>query len=595
MKKLALKALKFNFFTGKGGVGKTTISSSFAAGLAGSGKKVLLISTDPASNLDEVFQAELNSQPSEINGMPGLFAMNINPIEAAAEYRERMVAPYRGVLPDEAVVQMEEQLSGACSVEISGFNEFTRYVGDESLNSEYDHIVLDTAPTGHTLRLLNLPSAWNDFINTNQTGSSCLGPVSGLRDQKILYDKALAKLKNPAETLLVLVARPELMSFTEAERAGKELKSTGLGNQYLVINGIFTSNSDDMAAKSFTEKSGKLLNELPPYLKKLDSSMLPFYPYGIIGADSLLKIFNGNKIITDPDAPEILRKELAGAIDGVCDWETLFIEFEKRKNGVIMAMGKGGVGKTAIASLIAAELSSRGLKVLLTTTDPASHVAETIGENLPGLTVERIDPKAVTENYVNDVKNKSRNRLSEEDMALLGEELKSPCIEEIAVFQAFAQTVALGSNQIIVLDTAPTGHTLLLLDTTEAYYREIKKSSDDIPREVKNLMPLIRDRDYTKILLVTLAEATPIHEAAGLQADLNRAGIETFGWVINRSFSIAGSSDPLFCSKGLNELQYIKEVTHNYSKKTVICPWLPENLKGKENLKKLIKNIRIDS
>ncbi len=139
-----------------------------------------------------------------------------------------MVGPYRGMLPDATIKQMEEQLSGACTVEIAGFSEFSKFVGDESVVKDYDHVVLDTAPTGHTLRLLNLPSAWNDFIESNKTGSSCLGLYQGLSEQKILFENVVEALKNPERTLLVLVSRAEEMSFNEADRASSELRELGL-------------------------------------------------------------------------------------------------------------------------------------------------------------------------------------------------------------------------------------------------------------------------------------------------------------------------------------------------------------------------------
>lgn len=585
---------KFLFFTGKGGVGKTSMACSTAVALAESGKKILLISTDPASNLDEVLETKLNSTPTQVNGVSNLYAMNINPIDAAGEYRERMVGPYRGILPDATIQQMEEQLSGACTVEIAGFSEFSKFVGDETMIKDYGHVVLDTAPTGHTLRLLNLPSAWNDFIESNKTGSSCLGPVSGLSEQKILFENVVEALKNPERTLLVLVSRAEAMSFKEANRASIELRELGLNNQYLIINGLFESNSEDKIAKAFGEKSKAALEAMPEGLKTLPSFNIGFRPSGVMGIKTLKSIFAEDSTTSTSSASDDYNSEDAKeTLSKLEPWSKLLNELEEQGNGVIMTMGKGGVGKTTMAAMIAGELASRGHSVLLSTTDPAAHVMGSIGEKVKNLHVERIDPVVETQNYVCGIISKNAGKLSLEDMALLEEELRSPCIEEIAVFQAFAKTVAKGEDQFIVLDTAPTGHTLLLLDSTEAYHREVAKSADDIPEEVKGLLPRIRDPKFTKVLIVALPEATPTHEAEALQEDLRRAGIEPYGWIINRSFEVSGTTDTVLKAKGAYELKYIEEIAGKLSKNSkggaVISPWIAEELVGTENLKKLMR------
>ena len=591
MEQLLGKATRFLFFTGKGGVGKTSMSCAVAVGLAERGRRVLLISTDPASNLHEVLETGLGSRPVPVSGVPGLDAMNINPMQAAAEYRERMVGPYRGILPDQAVQQMEEQLSGACTVEIAGFNEFSKFIGDEQAIGQYDHVVLDTAPTGHTLRLLNLPSAWNDFIATNETGSSCLGPVSGLAAQKVLYEQVVATLSNPEQTLLILVARAESMSLKEAARAAGELAELGLANQQLILNGVFSSDGTDAVAKAFSRKSGGALANLPAIFDEMEKTQVSFRPHGVMGIAALKAVAAGQSDPAWLEAHESLRKALPEVLENVQEWGALFAFLQAQKRGVVMTMGKGGVGKTVMASAIAAELARRGHSVLLSTTDPAAHVAETIGGGLPNLQVERIDPKAEVKSYCDDVLEKNRGKLSSDDLALLEEELRSPCIEEIAVFQAFARTVGHGTNRFIVLDTAPTGHTLLLLDSTEAYHREVAKSANDLPEAVKELLPRIRDPEFTKVLIVALPEATPTHEAQELQRDLRRAGIEPFGWIINRSFAVSDTKDPVLCAKGLHETEYIREIATGLSSgRTVITPWVGEELAGAESLKILISS-----
>ena len=577
MKNLIKKIPQFLFFTGKGGVGKTSMSCAISVALAKSGKKVLLISTDPASNLDEVLETKLNSTPTKVNGLENLEAMNINPVVAAHEYKEKMVAPFKGILPQTAIEQMEEQLSGACTVEIAGFNEFSKYVGDIDISKNYDHIILDTAPTGHTLRLLKLPSAWNSFIEENSTGSSCLGAVSGLSHNKKLYENVVENLKNKDKTLLILVSRAEELSLIEASKASIELANQGITNQHLIINGVFKANDEDEIAKSFEEKSNKALQNIDEIIKTLDKTTIGFYPNGAVGLEALENIINNTTPKEIEDSKEKLQNSLETILKDTCSWDELISDFEKDKNGLIMTMGKGGVGKTTIASNIALELAKRGHKVVLSTTDPASHL-EYVSKTNENLTIEKIDPKIETQKHIDEVIALNEGKISSEDMALLKEELSTPCIEEIAVFKAFAKTVSKAKNSFVVLDTAPTGHTLLLLDASQAYHKEVLKNKNDaLEKELVELLPLIKDEKYTKILLVTLPEATPTHEAKDLQEDLKRAGIKPYGWVINRTFALTNTNNNLLCQKALNEIKYIKEIKESLSLKTLIKSWIADN------------------
>jgi arsenite-transporting ATPase len=575
-------ATRVLFFTGKGGVGKTSLACSTAVMLAAHGKRVLLVSTDPASNLDEVLGVALSGTPTAVPGAEGLFALNIDPEAAAAAYRDRVVGPYRGVLPEAAVNSMEEQLSGACTVEIAAFDEFTKLLGDAGATAGFDHIIFDTAPTGHTLRLLKLPAAWTGFIATNTTGTSCLGPLAGLQAQKALYEASLRTLSDARSTTLVLVSRPETSALVEADRTRAELADIGITNQCLFLNGIFVAcDQSDLAARALEQRGREALEKTPEGLRRLPAFEVPLLPYAPMGVRNLRAVFTDGEV---GDAPVRHESRHAVAAPPLAD---LVDQIEKAGHGVVMTMGKGGVGKTTVASAIAVELAHRGHRVHLSTTDPAAHLSCTIGTSVPGLSVSRIDPAVETRLYSEQVIAKSAPSLDEHGRALLEEDLRSPCTEEIAVFSAFARTVARGENEFVVLDTAPTGHTLLLLDATESYHREVSRTSSDIPEAVRRLLPRLRDPEFTRVLLVTLPEATPVHEAARLQDDLLRAGIKPFAWVINQSFSTEGFRDPVLVERGVRELPFIAEVRDELADRFALVSWKPEAPVGPERLREL--------
>jgi arsenite/tail-anchored protein-transporting ATPase len=576
-------ATRILFFTGKGGVGKTSLACAVSLALATEGKRVLLVSTDPASNLDEVLGVAISGVPTPVPGAEGLFALNIDPEGAAAAYRDRVVAPYRGILPDAAIVSMEEQLSGACTVEIAAFNEFTKLLGDPAATAEFDHIVFDTAPTGHTLRLLKLPSAWTGFIAANTTGTSCLGPLAGLQAQKALYDASLRTLTDAGSTTLMLVSRPEASALAEADRTREELAQIGVANQYLFLNGIFVArNSSDPAARALEARGREALDAMPAGLRALPALEVPLLPYAPMGVRNLRAV-----IVRDakPDAPAQPASRYNSA--PAPSLAELVDEIENSGRGVVMTMGKGGVGKTTVASAIAVALARRGHQVHLSTTDPAAHLTHTLAGTVSGLEVSRIDPALETRTYSERVIAKSAPGLDDHGLALLEEDLRSPCTEEVAVFSAFAKTVAGGEDGFVVLDTAPTGHTLLLLDAAEAYHRDVTRSMSDMPDEVRSLLPRLRDPRFTRVLLVTVPEATPVHEAARLQADLLRAEIKPFAWVINQSFASNGYRDPVLVERGTRELPFIAEVRDELAGRVALIPWNPEPPVGPDRLQAL--------
>ena len=578
----------FLFFTGKGGVGKTSLACASAIALADGGRRVLLVSTDPASNLDEVLDVRLTSTPTDIPGVPRLAALNIDPVAAAAAYREKLVGPYRDKLPAALLRSMEEQLSGACTMEIAAFDEFSRLLGEPAATAGCDHVIFDTAPTGHTLRLLSLPGAWTGFLARNTTGNSCLGPLAGLGKQRVIYENAVAALADSGRTTLVLVTRAQRAALAEAERTSDELAAIGVRNQRLILNGLFQAAAADPIARALEKRGADALATAGAFLNRMRLFKVPLLAHNLVGLPALRALTESG----DKSAPPHVggHDENTGAVLPATDsLSQLVDDFARAGQGVIMTMGKGGVGKTTIAAAIATELARRGFKVHLSTTDPAAHIAAAAGK-LPGMQVSRIDPQAETRAYVGQVMATAGKNLDASGRALLAEDLRSPCTEEIAVFRAFARTVAQGKDAFVVLDTAPTGHTLLLLDATESYHREIARKASDLPEDVRQLLPRLRDRDFTRMLIVTLPEATPVHEAAMLQADLRRAQIEPFAWVINQSFADSGSRDPLLVTRGRDEAQFIREVVKKLSQRTIIVPWVMEEPTGPERLQQLFKS-----
>jgi arsenite-transporting ATPase len=565
-----LQPTRHLFFTGKGGVGKTSLSTAAALSLADRGKKVLLVSTDAASNLDEMLGIELRNTPVPVPGAPGLSVLNIDPDTAAESYRQRVLGQMNAESSEEERSNVREQLSGACTTEIASFDEFSSLLSDGA--EHYDHIVFDTAPTGHTLRLLSLPKAWTGFLQGNDRGASCLGPHSGLKMQELRFKAALEALSDPARTTVILVTRPDKGAMGEAARTSEELHGLGLGNQRLVINGVFhASDRTDAVACAIEDLGKQALDEMPEALRALPQDLVPLRPFDTVGLPALralLKPGTHHPVTPHPIAAAENPTQVQG-LDALAD------DLAAADHGLVMVMGKGGVGKTTVAAALALGLVQRGKTVHLSTTDPAAHLSGTLSGDVPGLKVSRIDPKLETQRYIDKIMAARSPDLDPAEQALLLEDLQSPCTEEVAVFHAFSRIVGEGRSAFVVLDTAPTGHSMLLMDATGAYHRQMTREFEGhgAARIVTPLMRL-QDANYTRIILVTLPEVTPVSQAAALQDDLRRAKIEPYAWVLNKSVLAAGTHDPLLSARLAGERKQIERMTAGLARRLFTLPWL---------------------
>lgn len=568
-----IKLTKYLFFTGKGGVGKTSTACATAIRLADKGKKIMLVSTDPASNLQDIFATELDNKGKPIPEVPNLIVANFNPEDAAKEYRESVIGPYKGKLPESVITNMEEQLSGSCTVEIAAFNEFCNFITDEAIEKAFDHILFDTAPTGHTLRMLQLPSAWSNFMSENTHGASCLGQLSGLEDRKEIYKEAVKTLASPTKTTLILVSRPEDTPLKEAERASKELQNIGVKNQMLIINGVLKKATDNLS-QYIVQKQQKALRQISGALSRLKIFEIPLRPYNVTGIENVRALLSDEHIKFGKDVLQV--EHMLGLKEIV---EHLATSNKK----VIFTMGKGGVGKTTIAAAIAIGLANKGKKVHLTTTDPAAHLQFVLQDH-SGITLSRIDEKIELEKYRQEVLSKATETMNQEDIAYVEEDLRSPCTQEIAVFRAFAEIVERSNNEVVVIDTAPTGHTLLLLDSTQSYHKEIQRSQGDIPQSVKDLLPKLRNKEHTEVIIVTLAEATPVYEALRLEADLKRAHIYSHWWVINSSLYATHTTNAILKAKASHEITWINKVNEISKGRFAVIDWKIEEIKNEKLL-----------
>lgn len=576
------QAPRFLFFTGKGGVGKTSVACAAAVQLADEGKRVLLVSTDPASNVGQVFGVTIGNEVRRIADVPRLSALEIDPQAAAQAYRDRIVGPVRGVLPDTVVQGIEEQLSGACTTEIAAFDEFTALLTGAAIATDYDHVLFDTAPTGHTIRLLQLPGAWSGFLEEGKGDASCLGPLAGLEKQRAQYKAAVEALADPVRTRLVLVARAQPATLREVARTHDELSAIGLTGHHLVLNGLLPeaeARADALAA-SIVRREQTAIAQMPDLLRTLPRDEVALKPFNLVGVEALRHLLTSEPT-SPPAALPAARTMDAPSLGSLVD------RLAADGHGLVMLMGKGGVGKTTLAAAIAVALAERGLPVHLTTSDPAAHLDETVSGGVEHLTVSRIDPKVETERYRQHVLQSKGKALDAQGRAMLEEDLQSPCTEEIAVFQAFSRVIREARKTFVIMDTAPTGHTLLLLDAAGAYHRETTRQLGSSGLHVTTPMMQLQDPRRTKVLIVTLAETTPVLEAASLQADLRRAGIEPWAWIINQSLATADTTSPLLQQRARNERARVEDVATRHAAQFAVVALQTDEPVGVDRLRSM--------
>ena len=496
--------------------------------------------------------------------------MNLDPDAAADQYRARVIDPLRASRPAAEIDALEEKLAGACTVEVAAFDTFSRLLADRDVTGRYDHLLFDTAPTGHTLRLLQLPAAWTGYLGANPDATTCLGPLGGLQDHRPLYQRAVDVLGDEASTTLVLVTRPERRALEVAADAASQLRELGIAHQRVVINGVLENPlPGDPIAADYAVRQQATLEHLPAPLADLERSYVPLVDFDVVGVEALRHLVAGDTP-THTDRPDdLVDVAPGGSLDDLIDG------LAATGHGVILVTGKGGVGKTSVASAIATGLARRGHAVHLSSTDPAGHAAATDAA-LPLLTTSAIDPDAATTAYVHERLDAARRQgFDEAHLQLLEEDLRSPCSQEMAVFQAFRHLLRRGREQFVVIDTAPTGHTLLLLDVTGAFHRQVMQGPRPPGRTTTPLMWL-QDPRYTRVVIVTNAATTPVNEAAALQDDLRRAGIEPYGWVINAVLSGSGTRDPVLAARARLERGQFQNI-EGRAARVWSLPWRSES------------------
>lgn len=593
---------EYLFFSGKGGVGKTTMACATAVAEADAGRKTLIVTTDPASNLADVFEQPIGHQVTPIAGVPNLWAMEIDPDKATEEYRERILGPFRAIMPEDVVKVLEEQFQSPCTTEMASFDRFVDFMD----RGDFDLVIFDTAPTGHTIRLLELPVDWSRHIEESAKGSgqTCLGPVQAIQESKAKYDRAIALLTNPAHTRFIFVLQPEQTAIFETERSAKELQGIGVQSQELIVNGILPVEACD---QPFFRKRHEMQ-------QRHQAEIRSRFPLPI--REMLLRDGEVKGIASLREVAEALRGDGSGSLASVArEVEPIgevipsslpaseLLKLLTPQNGTGKAVfftGKGGVGKTVVSCAAALCLARQGVRALLLTTDPAAHIGQVldvpVGDrpapvpSTPGLWGARIDAKQATEEYKARILAEAKGRYSEDMLLAIREELESPCTEEMAAFDKFLAYLDSAEYDVVVFDTAPTGHTLRLLELPFDYSQQVKlmvtttqqggalraETQDRFNRVIARL----RDPERTVFAFVLYPESTPVVEAYRASQDLAAAGIPTQFVVANQVIPADLATNSFFRSRQAMQTRYLREVERRFGVPVVVLPLMDQEIRG---------------
>ena len=599
----------FYFFSGKGGVGKTTMACATAVYLAGTGRKTLIVTTDPASNLADVFEQTIGSRVTNIDAVPNLFAVELDPDKATEEYKERTLAPLRSFMPEESLKVIEEQLSSPCTAEVAAFERFTEFLG----NKEYDVVIFDTAPTGHTLRLIQLPVEWSGVIENSardgSAGQTCVGPAAALAESKIKFDQAISAMRNPEESTFIFVLRPEATPIYETRRSVAELQKLGIDSQQLIVNGIYPESACD---NPFMKHRFARQQEFIRIIKdsfSLPARLVELRSNDIKGPASLAEI--GKLLLETP----VLLSGYEPKVDSAFDYDqpqennepdsrirNLLVPQNGFRRRVFFA-GKGGVGKTSVASATAIWVARRGYKTLLVTTDPASHLVQVFDQQIENvatridgennLWVTFIDPPAAARQYKERVLAEVSQKYDQERVMAISEELDSPCTEEMATFEKFIEYATLTEYEVIIFDTAPTGHTLRLLKLPVDWNKQLEikiftsteSEADKLTKSrFTEVISTMQDKNKTTFAFVMYPESTPIEEASRAMADLGGIGIETSLVVANLVLPDSILTNEYLSQRKAMQVKYLEEMGRRFSSPIVTLNLMADDLIGRDKL-----------
>lgn len=603
---------QYIFFSGKGGVGKTSMACTQAVRFADEGKKTLIVTTDPASNLEDVFEHVIGHHITKIQSVTNLWAMEIDPDKSTQEYINKAMEPIRAAFPPQIVQVMEEQMSGPCTAEVAAFDRFTDFLEAPTVDETvFDVIIFDTAPTGHTIRLLELPAEWSQSIDAASAGSgqTCLGPAAAIQEAKHKYERALAAMRDAKQTVFVFVLHPEAISIKESQRAINELSKLGISNYRLIINNIIpleAAKNDLFAARAKMQAIylKQIADDLP--YPSQEMTMLSGEIKGIerlrqvakifFDGNSAFKTFAAEKVEPQASMMSTPQKDVLARIQPNGHRRTLFFA------------GKGGVGKTIASCITAVWLARQGYKTLLLTTDPAAHLGDVldtpVGDEIapvPGqsqLWAVKIDPKAAAETYRDRILEDARKRgRSESSIATMEEELNSPCTEEMAAFDKFIEYASQDEWQAVVFDTAPTGHTLRLLELPVDWSKQLDvkifasvdtSAADDVAKQrFEKVIEMMRDPEQSTFSFVMYPEATPMMEAWRAARELGTVGINAGLVVANMVIPTEQANTDFTFTRRTMQEKYLNEISTLFHLPMVQIPLLPQEIKGLKMLAEL--------